>query len=112
MIAHRFTCGERKILSNIEKSQDIMKVIVGLIPEKSSEIPLRQAGSLLIWTHFYRSFLKKVRSQLGEPAHLTEAAHLHMNSPLVIIFVFVSILCMILHCKCSLLLNLQRFFHI
>ena len=48
MIAHRFTCGERKILSNIEKSQDIMKVIVGLIPEKSSEIPLRQAGSLLI----------------------------------------------------------------
>ena len=28
IIAHRFTCGERKIWQNIEKSQNIMKLIV------------------------------------------------------------------------------------
>ena len=32
-------------------------------------------------TYFYKSFLKKVRSQVGKPAHLIEPAHLHMNSP-------------------------------
>ena len=29
-IAHRFTCGERKIWKNIQKSQNIMKMIVSL----------------------------------------------------------------------------------
>ena len=28
MFAHRFTCGERKIWQNIEKPQNIMKLIV------------------------------------------------------------------------------------
>ena len=37
--------------------------IVGGILAKSSEIPLRRAGSLLIWINYFnRSFLKKVRS--------------------------------------------------
>ena len=31
-------------------------------------------------TYFYKSFLKKVRSCLGEPAHLTGPAYLHMKS--------------------------------
>ena len=54
------------------------------IPAKSSEIPPRRAGSLLIWTQlcFNKSFLRKVRSHLSGLAHLTEPAHLHMNSPL------------------------------
>ena len=30
-MAHRFTCGEKKIWKNMEKSQSIMKLIVGLI---------------------------------------------------------------------------------
>ena len=32
--------------------------------------------------YFYKSFLRKVRSHLGEPARLTGPAHLHKNSPL------------------------------
>ena len=34
-------------------------------------------------TYFYKSFLRKVRSHLGELARLTGPAHLHMNSPLL-----------------------------
>ena len=34
-------------------------------------------------SYFNRSFLKKVRSHLGEPANQTGPAHLHMNSPLI-----------------------------
>ena len=34
-------------------------------------------------SYFYRSFLKKVRPHLGEPAYLTGQDYLHMNSPLV-----------------------------
>ena len=30
IIAHRFTCGERKICQNIKESQNIMKIIVAL----------------------------------------------------------------------------------
>ena len=30
--------------------------------------------------YFYKSFLRKVRSHLGEPARLTGPAHLHMRS--------------------------------
>ena len=30
---------------------------------------------------FYRSFLKKVRSHLGQATHLTRPVHLHMSSP-------------------------------
>ena len=30
IITYRFTCGERKICQNIKKSQNIMKVVVGL----------------------------------------------------------------------------------
>ena len=45
--------------------------------------------------YFYTSFLKKVRSYLGEPAHLTGPAHLHMNSPLInksaLIFIYFGI---------------------
>ena len=37
--------------------------------------------------YFYRSFLKKVRSHLGEPVHLTGPAHFHMNSPLIFVIV-------------------------
>ena len=29
ILTHRFTCGERKIWKNINKSQNIMKMIVG-----------------------------------------------------------------------------------
>ena len=36
--------------------------------------------------YFYKSFLKKVRSHLGELAGLTGPVHLHMNSPLVVTF--------------------------
>ena len=45
---------------------------LGRISTKSSEISLRRTGSLLIWTHlyFYKSFLRKVRSHLGELARL------------------------------------------
>ena len=32
------------------------------------------------------SLLKKVRSHLGEQAHLIGTSHLHMNSPLVVIY--------------------------
>ena len=35
-----------------------------------------------------RSFLRKVRSHLGEPARLTRSAHLHMNSLSEIHFYF------------------------
>ena len=38
---------------------------------------------MLITLCFYRSFLKKVRSHLGEPAYLTGPAHLLMNNPLI-----------------------------
>ena len=31
-------------------------------------------------TYFYRSFLKRVRSHLGEPAHLTGPDRLHINN--------------------------------
>ena len=56
---------------------------LGGIPAKSREIPRRQAGSLLIWRHcFYKSFLKKVRSHLGEPVHPSGPAYLYINSPL------------------------------
>ena len=53
---------------------------------KSSEISPRRAGSLLILTHyiFIRVSLRKVRSHLGELARLSEPAHLHMNSPLML----------------------------
>ena len=51
------------------------------IPAKSSEIPPRRAGSLLIRTHYVFIGDSKVRSHLGEPAHLTWPAHLHMDSP-------------------------------
>ena len=51
---------------------------LGVIPAKSSEIPPRRSGSLLIWIHiFCKSFLRKVTSYLGEPARLTGPAHLH-----------------------------------
>ena len=33
--------------------------------------------------YFYKNFLKKVRPHLGEPAHLTGQAPLHVNSPLI-----------------------------
>ena len=33
--------------------------------------------------YFYKSFLRKVRSHLGEPARLTGPAHLYMNSLLI-----------------------------
>ena len=33
--------------------------------------------------NFYKRFLKKVRFHLGEPAHLTALAYLHLSSPLV-----------------------------
>ena len=33
-------------------------------------------------TYFYRGFLKKLRSHLGEPAHLTGPAHLLCKQPL------------------------------
>ena len=36
--------------------------------------------------YFYKSFLKKVRSHLGESAHVTGSAHLHMNSLYVSLF--------------------------
>ena len=32
-MAHRFTCGEKKIWQNIEKSQNIMKLIVAMYQE-------------------------------------------------------------------------------
>ena len=35
--------------------------------------------------YIYKSFLRKVRSHLGEPARLIGPAHLHMNSPLVML---------------------------
>ena len=46
---------------------------LGEVPAKSNEISPRQAGSLFIWAHyvFIEVFLKKVRSHLGDPAHLT-----------------------------------------
>ena len=51
---------------------------------KQSEISPRWTGSLLIWTHcFWYSFLKKVRSHLGEPTHKMGSAHLHVNSLLI-----------------------------
>ena len=34
--------------------------------------------------YFFKSFLRKLRSHLGEPARLTGLAHLHMNSLLII----------------------------
>ena len=44
-----------------------------------------QAGWLtsLMNTYFYKSFLRKVGSHLGEPARLTGPAHLYMNSLLI-----------------------------
>ena len=56
------------------------------IPAKSREIPPRQASSLLIWTYyvFIRSFLKKARSHLGEPANLTGPAQFYMKCPQVV----------------------------
>ena len=58
---------------------------LGGIPGKSSEIPPRWAGSLLIWPRhiFIGVFLKKARSHLSEPAHVTWPAHPHKNSPLM-----------------------------
>ena len=51
------------------------------IPVKSSDIPPTRAGSLLIWTHytFIEVFLKKVRSHLAIPVHLSRPAHLYTN---------------------------------
>ena len=37
MFAHRFTCGERKIWQNIEKPQNIMKLIVVYVVVASSK---------------------------------------------------------------------------
>ena len=39
---------------------------------------------------FYKSFLRNVRSHLGEPARLTGPAHLHRNSLLMF---FVNLFC-------------------
>ena len=41
--------------------------------------------------HFYKSFLRKVGSYLGEPARLTGPAHLHMISSLnICIYQFIA----------------------
>ena len=58
---------------------------LGGVSAKSSEISPTGTGSLLIWTHlyFYKNFLRKVWSHLGELVRLTGPAHLHMNSPLI-----------------------------
>lgn len=32
-----------------------------------------------------RSFMKKLRSNIGNPAHLKRPAHFHMNNPLVVV---------------------------
>ena len=63
---------------------------LGGILARPSEILPRWAGLLLIWTHlyFYKSFLRKVRSHLGELACLTGPAHLHMNSPLEVFLIY------------------------
>ena len=68
-------CSYGKILSSL-----------GGISAKSSEISPRRAGSLLLLTHyiFIRVSLRKVRSHLGELARLSEPAHLHLNSPLML----------------------------
>ena len=52
---------------------------LGGIPAKSSEIAPRQAWltSHTNVLYFYKNFLRKVRSHLGEPARLTGLAHLH-----------------------------------
>ena len=51
---------------------------------KQSEISPRWAGSLHIWTHFFLySFLKKVRSRLGEATRKIGSAQLHVSSPLI-----------------------------
>ena len=48
-MAHRFTCGEKKIWQNIEKSQNIMKLIVGLIKgEKNKKKQAGQNGMYLL----------------------------------------------------------------
>ena len=49
---------------------------LGGISAKSSEISPKLAGSLLIWIHvyFHKSFLRKVRSHLGNLARLTGSA--------------------------------------
>ena len=55
---------------------------LGGISAKSSEIPsseIPRAGSLLIWTHFYKSFLRKIRSHLGKLARLTGPGQLNIN---------------------------------
>ena len=48
-MAHRFTCGEKKIWQNIEKSQNIMKLIVGLkcYIQMKSEVNVQGHGSPL-----------------------------------------------------------------
>ena len=52
-------------------------------PDKWSAILPRRVTLLLTWTHcFSKSFLKKVRSHLRAPAHLTGPVHFHMNRSL------------------------------
>ena len=34
IIAHRFTCGERKFWQNIKKTQNVMKMIVDLVVQQ------------------------------------------------------------------------------
>ena len=49
IIAYRFTCGERKICRNIKKSQNIMKVVVGVykLPNRNDIEFLNRIGAIL-----------------------------------------------------------------
>ena len=55
--------------------------------------------------YFYKSFLRKVRSHLGEPPRLTGPAHPHMNSFLICFFLYIFIEFRKIFLGCSLSLN-------
>ena len=50
-------------------------------------------------SYFYKSFLRKVRSHLGEPARLTGPAHLHMSSLSVDLQLYREALAQVFSCK-------------
>ena len=57
MFAHRFTCGERKIWQNIEKPQNIMKLIVVYVVVASSK---EFSSAEIFFSFFFQDWLTKI----------------------------------------------------